>query len=111
MAIVKDKARADALDIGRFQADLLIGESETGAPNYYQPGTYEWLVWGTWDGATATLQQSPSNEEEIWVDFNTAVATDNGRITAIPIAKSRIRVKIENAGADTLLYSSFNRIS
>lgn len=110
MSTVKDKARADALDIGRFQPDLLTGSDETGPSLFFQPGTYEWLVWGTWDGAVATLQQSPDNEDEVWIDFNAATSDADGRITGVPIAKSRIRVKIESAGPTTNLFSSFNRI-
>lgn len=110
MSIVKDKARADALTIGSFEPDLLNAADETGAAVHYGPGTYEWLIWGTFGGATAQLQQSPDNKVT-WIDFNVATATANGRITGIPISSAHIRVKITSAGVSTNLYSSFKKVS
>ena len=108
MSIVKDKARADALTIGSFEPDLLFEAAVTGSGVHYTGGTFEWLIWGTWDGATAQLQQSP-DLKVTWIDFEDASATSNGRITGIPISASHIRVKITGAGAATKLYSSFLR--
>ena len=110
MGIVKDKARMDALPIGRFQADLLDFANATGAALWYLAGNYEWLVWGTWDGATATLQQSPDLTSDKWIDFNAAVATADGRLTGIPISKSYMRVALTNVGANTRLYSTLNQV-
>lgn len=111
MAIVKDKARLDALPIGRFQPNLLVNANTTGEGQHYLPGEYEWLIWGVWDGATATLQQAPDIPPTSWVSFNAGTATENGRLTGIPISKSFMRVQLTNVGVNTRLNSSFNRVN
>jgi len=108
MPLVKDKARADALSIGFFQEDLLYQATETGSPIFFQNGTYEWLIWGTWGGATAQLQQAPTATGP-WIDFNDVNTEANGRMTGIPIAKSWIRVNLTNTTEETSLTSTFTR--
>jgi hypothetical protein len=87
---------------GRVQ--LLDAAAATGAGDLWAGGRAAWLVWGTWDGATAKLQMTP-DQGTTWIDVDGATATvDGGGPFDLPPLKHR--VVISGAGVSTSLSSA-----
>ena len=81
---------------------LLTAASATGAGVAVKPGTYGWVVWGTWDGATASLEFSP-NGGTTWIDIEAATdQTANGGVFDLPLPGGHVRVAITGAGTTSL---------
>jgi hypothetical protein len=69
-----------------YRIELLTSAAATGAGvTVVAPGLYEWVAWGTWDGATAQLQISPDNGTT-WINKDGAVLTANGGFQDIHLA-------------------------
>lgn len=79
---------------------LLSAASTTGSAVRVNNGHYNFIAWGTWDGASAQLQFSP-NDGTTWIDIDGAVLTANGGWSDIPMGKGHVRVAISGAGGST----------
>lgn len=90
--------------------DLLTNASATGdAVTVLPAGYYNWSIWGTWDGASASLQWSPDGITYINIDGVTA--SDDGGYLGIPISSGLVRVEISTPGAMTSLNSGLGGVS
>lgn len=67
-------------------------------------GTYNWPVYGTWNGATAQLQFSP-NSGTTWISIDGAALTADGGFAGISFGAGQARVLITGAGGSTSLTS------
>lgn len=89
--------------------DLLDNASTTGSGVRVSGGNYDWLAWGTWDGATAQLQFSP-DYGTTWIDFAGVLLTANGGWSGIPIPAGFARVSISGAGGSTSIDSKLGGV-
>jgi len=81
---------------------LLENASSTPSTNIFWGGQGTLYVWGTWDGATVTLQASPDNGTT-WIDLEDATFTQN-TVTNITLhTMNQIRASISGAGGSTSL--------
>ena len=81
--------------------------SATTTPVDWPGGDALWSVWGTWDGATAQLELSPSTG--IWIEYIGAMFSENGG-AIVSIGAVPVRVVITDAGASTSLSSNLHRV-
>jgi hypothetical protein len=96
---------APALADSSTRGGTLLSAATTSAagPALESPsGTYEWVVRGTWGGATAQLQFSDDNST--WIDIEGATMTANGG-GIFEIAPAFIRVNLTGATGSTNLNS------
>lgn len=73
------------------ELSLMTAEAATSTAVLWAGGTALWSIWGTWAGATATLQYSP-DDGTTWLDM--ATATANGGVNNIPLPNGKVRVAI-----------------
>lgn len=95
---------------GSQKITLLSAADETGSAVMVFPGTYNWYVYDTWDGATAQLQFSP-DEGSTWIDIDGLALTADGGWTGIELAAGHVRVEISDAGASTSLSSDLRGVA
>lgn len=89
---------------------LLTAASATGTGQRWPGGVGRWVVYGTWDGATAQLQMSP-DDGTTWIDVDNASETSNGGTGDLYFGVGDyLRVTIASAGASTSLNSVFGAI-
>lgn len=69
-------------------------------------GTYQWSIYGTWNGASGRLQWSPNNST--WIDVDGASRSADGGVTGIPLASGWARVAM--TGTATSLASKLGGI-
>lgn len=86
---------------------LLTASSVTGVSSAVDKGNYLWAVWGTFDGATATLQYTP-NAGATWIDVGASTQAD---MRGVPLLTGSARVAITNAGGGTSLSSKIGGVS
>lgn len=86
---------------------LLTAASVTGSSNAVDKGNYLWAVWGTFDGATATLQYTP-NAGTTWIDVGASTQAD---LRGVPLLTGSARVAISGAGGSTSLSSKIGGVS
>jgi hypothetical protein len=89
---------------------LLTAASATGTASTIVAGNYTWKVWGTWDGATATLQTSPDGGTT-WIDQDDCVETANGGRRDLNLDADQYRVAISGAGGSTSLSSKLGGVA
>lgn len=79
---------------------LLSAGSATTAGTAVQRGRYQLTAYGTWDGATATLQWSYDNAT--WINVDTLASfTANGAV-GVFLGDGYVRVNISGAGTTSL---------
>lgn len=93
---------------------LLSAAAETGAAVAVVANTYNWWVYGTWDGATAQLQESPDGGST-WANRDGIVLTETGTEpgwwSGLQINAGHVRVVITNAGGSTSLSSDLRGVA
>lgn len=83
------------------RVELLNAAAATGSSDLWPGGWGAFIVWGTWNGATAKLQFSP-DQGTTWIDVDGASLTvDGGGPFNLPPLKHR--VAISGAGGSTSL--------
>lgn len=97
----------DEVDFSAFGAPsdktLMSANSSTQAGVVVPHGKYNWLIWGTWNGATAQLQFSP--DSTTWISFDGFSLTVDGGFNGILFGTGQARVLITGAGGSTSLTS------
>ena len=90
---------------------LLSGASSTGSSSTVPSGVYTWTVYGTWDGATATLQVTPNNGST-WISADEAIGvfTENAMMLCL-LPNWPLRVAISGAGGSTSISSKLKRVA
>lgn len=87
---------------------LLSAASATGsAVNPTQHAAYDFDIYGTWDGATATLQ-SRLKGDSTWLDEPGGTFTDDGTATLQANSVREFRVAISSAGGSTSLTATMD---
>lgn len=90
------------LDTHWSKTYYLLTDTDASGDAVDWPGGYGmWVVYGTWDGASAQLQLSPDNGTT-WVDIDGALLTENGGWNGIVLPVGKIRVEITGAGTTSL---------
>jgi hypothetical protein len=88
---------------------LLSAAAATGSAVRTSGGRKAYFIYGTWDGATATLQWSP-NGGTTWFSVAGSALTANGTFTDLPLSDGHCRVLISGAGGTTSLSSEIEDI-
>lgn len=90
---------------------LLAAAAATGAWRAIsEGGVYNFVAWGTWNGATAQLQWSPDGGTTA-IDIDAASLTANGGWSGIPLARGHARCAISGAGGSTSISARLDGVS
>lgn len=99
---------ASIAPVSRAGGTLLSAAAATGSAIQISDGVFQWTTYGTWDGATATLQWSP-NATTTWIDVDGSL-TANGAFTEIYLSAGHVRTAISGAGGTTSLTSKLGAV-
>lgn len=90
-----------------FTVELMEADDATSAWVKVQgAGYYNWMMWGTWDGAAAQLQWSPDGGTT-GINLDGVTLTADGGWTDIPLAQGHVRIVITGAGTTSLSSSIY----
>lgn len=84
---------------------LLTNAAATGNAVATVAGRYNWVIYGTWGGATAQLQFSP-NAGATWINVDDAAQSADGGFSDIPLSQGSHRVVLTGASGSTSLSST-----
>lgn len=90
-----------------YDVTLLVASAVTGPAKSWPGGPAVWFVYGTFGGATATLQLSPDNGTT-WLDTNAVATSPGGQQIPIP-STALVRLAI-SGGVGTSISSKLSGV-